>query len=130
MLGVVAAATAFAAWTVAPPSGATEVAGRSSFCEGAERLVAAISDVPNIDLDADAPRRRFFRRLDRIVDALERDAPRSLRKAFRTLRPVYDVIAENQENLGLLVSEPRARRALNQLARYARRNCGLDLPTF
>ncbi len=110
------------------PAGAA--AGGPAFCQRVDQLVEALTDLPNIDFDRATPRRRFFRRLDRIVDGLEREAPEQLDRAFRLLRPVYDAVAENPDNIGLLVTEPKARRALNRLARYARTECDLDLPTF
>jgi hypothetical protein len=105
-------------------------AGGSAFCANAERLVGALEDLPTVDLEEDRPRRRYFRRLDRIVGALEREAPTSLQGAFATLRPVYDLIAEDPDNVSLLLSERKARRALARLARYGERECGLELPTF
>jgi len=110
------------------PAGAA--VGGPAFCQRAEQLVDALADLPNIDFDRATQRRRFFRRLDRIVDGLEREAPKQLDRAFRLLRPVYDAVAENPDNIGLLVTEPKARRALNRLARYGRTECDLDLPTF
>jgi hypothetical protein len=114
------------------PAGAAvrPATGAPAFCQRAEQLVDVLADLPNVDLDRAAQRRRFFRRLDRIVDALEDEAPKQLDSAFRLLRPVYDAVAENPDNIALLLQEPKARRALNRLARYARNECDLDLPTF
>lgn len=109
---------------------ATSGGGAPSFCERAADLVDALGELPRIDLDRAAQRRRFFRRLDRIVDDLEEQAPARLRSAFRTLRPVYDLIADDPANVRLLISEPKARRALARLTRYGERNCGLALPAL
>ena len=128
LAGTALTATAVAGADVG--AGAVAVAGGPAFCDRAEQLVDALADLPNVDFDREAQRRRFFRRLDRFVDGLEREAPARLDGAFRLLRPVYDAVAENPDNIGLLVSEPKARRALNRLARYGRTECDLDLPTF
>jgi hypothetical protein len=116
----------------AVPAGAAirPATGGPAFCQRAEQLVDVLADLPNVDFDRAAQRRRFFRRLDKIVDALEREAPEELDRAFRLLRPVYDAVAENPDNIALVLEEPTARRALNRLARYGRAECDLDLPTF
>jgi hypothetical protein len=128
------AATLLAGMALTGPAvdaaGADAAAGGPSFCERAEQLVDALADIPNVDFDRAMQRRRFFRKLDRIVDGLEAEAPERLESAFLLLRPVYDAVAENPDNLPLLLTEAKARRALNRLARYGRNECDLDLPTF
>jgi hypothetical protein len=126
---------ALAVASVTAWAGTAGAAGGSAYCENAKRLY---DDANNGDLidpgDLDFTEEQLDDALDTYKE-LEKQAPRKLRKPYRTVRKYYEKLADGDfdltdpENVEELVEGgAKAGQALQKIYSYLVDECGVDLP--
>jgi hypothetical protein len=138
--GVLVAAMTLGTYQVAS-AGSTGTATQSSpFCATAQKLQGEIQDLGNVDLATVSVSdvKSTYRRFADLIKQLQKQAPRTLKNAFKRLRNFYDKVANGNIKLDVTSVESvrrfardieRAGKDVSRLFTYLEDNCGVTFET-
>jgi hypothetical protein len=111
VVGAVVSAMTLGTCQVASASSKVTATQSSSFCATAQSLQGEIQDLRNVDLEtvAISDFRTTYRRFAHLIKQLQKEAPGTLKNAFKRLRSFYDKVANGNIKLDI-TSEKSVRR--------------------
>ena len=112
----------------------------SRFCATAQSLQGEIQDLGNIDLATVSVSdvKSTYRRFANLIKQLQKEAPRTLKNAFKRLRNFYDRVANGNIKLDVTSAESvrrfardieRAGKDVSRLFTYLEDKCGVTFET-
>jgi type VI protein secretion system component VasK len=121
-------------------AGSIGTATQSSFCATAQRLQGEIQDLGNVDLAtvSFSDVKSTYRRFADLIKQLQKEAPRTLKNAFKRLRNFYDKVANGNIKLDVTSAESvrrfardieRAGKDVSRLFMYLEDKCGVTFET-
>ena len=133
--GALVSAMTLATYQVAS-AGSTGTAAQSLFCATAQSLRGEIQDLGNVDLTtvsvSDA--KSTYRRFADLIKQLQKEAPKTLKNAFKRLRNFYDKVANGNIKLDVTSATSlrrfardvaRAGKDVSRLFTYLEDRCGV-----
>ena len=134
--GVLVSAMILATYQVASAGTTGTVTQSSSFCATAQSLQGEIQDLGNVDLTtvsvSDA--KSTYRRFADLIKQLQKEAPKTLKNAFKRLRNFYDKVANGNIKLDVTSATSlrrfardvaRAGKDVSRLFTYLEDRCGV-----
>jgi hypothetical protein len=134
--GVLVSAMTLATYQVASAGTTGTVTQSSSFCATAHSLQGEIQDLGNVDLTTVSVSdvKSTYRRFADLIKQLQKEAPKSLKNAFKRLRNFYDKVASGNIKLDVTSATSvrrfardveRAGKDVSRLFTYLEDKCGV-----
>jgi hypothetical protein len=138
--GAVVVAMTLGTYQVASAGSTGTATQSSSFCAAAQSLQGEIHDLGNVDLATVSVSdvKSTYRRFSDLIKQLQKEAPRTLKNAFKRLRNFYDKVANGNVKLDITSAESvgrfardieRAGKDVSRLISYLEDKCGVTFET-
>jgi predicted transcriptional regulator len=135
--GTLVSAMTLGPYQVASAGSTGRATQSSSFCATARSLQGEIQDLRNVDLATVSVSdfKSTYRRFARLIKQLQKEAPQTLKNAFKRLRNFYDKVANGNVKLDITSATSvrrfardveRAGKDVSRLVTYLEDRCGVS----